>query len=142
VDLDVNADLTHRTRLIFNYGYTIPKFNDFVSDGFDYAGLLPRFAQKHAANAWLYKTWSSGFSAGLGARYVGPMFTDNENTVRIAGWTTVGGSVGYRRDWWEWSLNAENLFNRERYFTPSDYTNQVYPGPPINVFSTIRFRFQ
>jgi len=142
VDLDVNADLTHRMRLIVNYGYTLPKFNDFISDGFDYAGLLPRFAQKHAVNAWLHKSWASGFSAALGTRYVGPMFTDNENTVRIAGWTTVGGAVSYRRDAWEWSLNAENLFNRKRYFTPSDYTNQVYPGAPINVFSTIRFRFQ
>ena len=25
-------------------------------------------------------------------------------------------------------VNAENLFNRKRYFTPSEYTNQVYPG--------------
>jgi outer membrane receptor protein involved in Fe transport len=50
--------------------------------------------------------------------------------------------VGYRRDSWEWSLNAENLLNRKRYFMGSDYTNQVYPGTPINVFSTIRFRFE
>jgi len=39
-------------------------------------------------------------------------------------------------------LNAEKLFNRERYFTPSDYTNQVYPGAPINVFTTSRVRFR
>ena len=142
IDLDVNADLTHRTRLIVNYGYTIPEFNEFVVDDFNYAGLRPRFAQKHAVNAWLHKSWASGFTAALGTRYVGPMFTDNENTVRLGGWTTLGGSVGFRRDAWEWSLNAENLFNRERYFTPSDYTNQVYPGAPINVFSTIRLRFR
>jgi len=39
-------------------------------------------------------------------------------------------------------VNAENLFNRERYFTGSDYDNQVYPGAPINVFTTLRFRFE
>jgi iron complex outermembrane receptor protein len=142
IDVDVNADLSHRTRLLVNYGYTRPKFNDFVSDGFDYAGLLPRFTQKHAVNAWLHKSWASGFNTALGTRYVGPMFTDNENTVRIGGWTTLSGMVGFRRDSWEWTLNADNLFNRKRYFTPSDYTNQVYPGPPINVFSTIRYRFR
>jgi outer membrane receptor protein involved in Fe transport len=70
------------------------------------------------------------------------MFTDNENTVRLGGWTTLSGAVGYRRETREWSLNAENLFNRKRYFTPSDYSNQVYPGAPINVFSSIRFRFR
>ena len=132
----------HRTRLIVNYGYTVPKFDEFVSDGVDYGGLLPRFAQKHAVNAWLNKSWASGFSASLGTRYVGPMFTDNENTVRLGGWTTLSGAVGYRSDFWEWSLNADNLFNRKRYFTPSDYSNQVYPGAPINVFATMRFRFQ
>jgi TonB-dependent siderophore receptor len=142
VDVDVNADLSHRMRLIVNYGYTIPKFNEFVSDGVNYAGLLPRFAQKQAVNAWLHKSWASGFNAALGTRYVGPMFTDNENTVLIGGWTTLSGMVGYRTDLWEWNLNADNLFNRQRYFTPSDYTNQVYPGAPINVFSTIRFRFR
>jgi TonB-dependent siderophore receptor len=142
VDVDVNADLSHRMRLIVNYGYTIPKFNEFVSDGVNYAGLLPRFAQKQAVNAWLHKSWASGFNAALGTRYVGPMFTDNENTVLIGGWTTLSGMVGYRTDLWEWNLNADNLLNRQRYFTPSDYTNQVYPGAPINVFSTIRFRFR
>jgi iron complex outermembrane recepter protein len=142
IDVDVNADLGHRTRLIVNYGYTNPKFKDFVFDDFDYAGLLPRFAQKHAVNAWLHKSWASGFNAALGARYVGPMFTDNENTVRLGSWTTLSGYVSFRRNAWEWSLNAENMLNRKSYFTPSDYTNQVYPGAPINVFSTIRFRFQ
>jgi iron complex outermembrane receptor protein len=141
IDVDFNGDLGHRIRLIVNYGYTIPKFDEFVFDDFDYRGKLPRFAQKHAVNAWLHKSWVSGFSAALGTRYVGPMFTDNENTVRLGGWTTISGSVGYRRDSWEWTLNVENLFKRKRYFTPSDYTNQVYPGAPINVFSTIRFRF-
>jgi outer membrane receptor protein involved in Fe transport len=69
------------------------------------------------------------------------MFTNHSNTVRLGGWTTFSGSFGFRRDFWDWSVNAENLFNRERYFTPSDYSNQVYPGAPINVFTTIRFRF-
>jgi hypothetical protein len=38
-------------------------------------------------------------------------------------------------------MNAENLLNRGRYFLGSDYEDQVYPGAPINVFTTIRFRF-
>ena len=33
----------------------------------------------------------------IGTRYVGPMFTDNENTVRLGGWTTLSGAVGYRQ---------------------------------------------
>ena len=43
---------------------------------------------------------------------------------------------------WDWNVNVENLFNRERYFTGSDYSDQIYPGPPINVFTTIRLRLE
>ena len=75
-------------------------------------------------------------------RYLGPMFTNNANTIRLGGWSTFSGAVGYRRGAMEYMLNAENLFNRQRYFMGSDYQNQVYPGPPINVFATIRFRFE
>jgi hypothetical protein len=34
------------------------------------------------------------------------------------------------------------VFNRKRYFTGSDYSNQIYPGAPINVFSTVRLRIE
>jgi iron complex outermembrane receptor protein len=144
VDLDVNADLGFRTRLLVNYGYTMPRFDEFLDpeSEAELAGRLPRFTQKHAANVWINKSWDSGFTASIGLRYLGPMFTNNENTVRLGGWTTFAGAVGYRRGMWEYMLNAENLFNRQRYFMGSDYSNQVYPGQPINVFATVRMRFQ
>ena len=37
-------------------------------------------------------------------------------------------------------LNAENLFNRQRYFVSEINGNQIYPGEPINVFATLRLR--
>lgn len=141
IDLDVNADLGRGTRLIANYGYAQPVFTDFVNDDGVFTGNRPQFVQKHAFNAWLTKSWNSGFTASLGSRNLSPMFTNNDNTVRMGGWTTFGGSVGYRRDMWEFQLNAENLFNRQRYFTGSDFSNQLYPGAPINVFATVRVRF-
>ena len=64
------------------------------------------------------------------------------NAVRLGGFTVFNGAVGYRGSYYDWSLNAENLFNRERYFHPAQIASQVYPGQPINVFTTIRFRFR
>ena len=144
IDFDLNADLGARTRFTVNYGYTVPELHNWIDpdSGDDHSGNRPRFAQKQALNAWITKSWMSGVHAGLGTRYVGPMFTNTANSVLLGGWTTISGVVGYRRETWEWNLNAENLFNRQRYFFPSDYSNQVYPGPPINVFTTIRFRFR
>ena len=46
-----------------------------------------------------------------------------------------GGAVHYGYKKMEYSVNAE-------YFLGSDYSDQVYPGSPINVFATIRYRFQ
>lgn len=141
VDIDINADLGRGTRLTANYGFTNPIFTDFDTEDGDFTGNQPRFVQRHAANVWLNKSWRSGFITSIGMRYMGPMFTNNENTIRMGGWTTFSGSAGYRKDRWEWTVNAENLLNRARYFTGSDYSDQLYPGSPINVFSTIRFRF-
>jgi iron complex outermembrane recepter protein len=140
IDIDVNTDLGRRIRLLVNYGYTVPKFAE--DDGTHIVGNRPRFTQRHAANAWLYKSWTSGIYASIGARYMGPMFTNDDNTILMGGWTTFAGAFGFRHDLWDWSVNAENLFNRKRYFTGSDYSNQVYPGAPINVFTTFRVRFE
>jgi len=143
IDLDINADLSHGVRLLINYGYTVPKFNQFFDTDAeaDFSGNLPRFTQKQALNVWLHKNWTSGFTAAIGTRYLGPMFTNNANTILLGGWTTFTGAVGYRQKTWEFHLNAENLLNRERYFLGSDYSNQIYPGAPINVFASVRYRF-
>jgi iron complex outermembrane recepter protein len=151
IDLDVDADLGHGVRLFANYGFTLPRFDNYLQlneddDGneflVDFKGHRPYFTQRHAANVWLTKSWRQGFSASIGARYLGSMFTNNENTILLGGWTTFSGAVSYRHSFWEASLNAENLFNRQRYFLGADYSDQVYPGAPINVFATLRMRFR
>lgn len=143
VDIDINADLGRGVHLLANYGFSSPKFTDFYDavNEVDYTGKRPRFVQKHAVNSWLSKSWQSGFSASIGVRYLSSMFTNNSNTVDLGGWTTFAGSASYRHGKMEYAVNAENLFNRGRYFMGSDYSGQVYPGQPINVFGTIRVRF-
>jgi outer membrane receptor protein involved in Fe transport len=73
---------------------------------------------------------------------MGSMFSDDADTYRLGGWTTFRGAVSYTRNRWEWSVNAENLFNRHRYFMGADYEDQVYPGAPISAYASIRFRFR
>jgi outer membrane receptor protein involved in Fe transport len=137
LDLDVNADLGGRTYLLFNYGFASPRFEEAEN----LTGLRPRYVPRHSANMWLRKDWEGGINAAFGARYLGEQFANNTNTVQIDGYTIFSGAVGYRTDRWEWSLNAENLFNKEHYFLPGHFSNIVFPGQPVNVTSTIRFRF-
>lgn len=144
IDLDINGDVGQGIRFIANYGYTLPRFDEFFESrgSVDLGGFRPRFTHRHAANLWLTKSWTSGFTASAGMRYLSSVFTSNRNTIRLGGWTVFSGAVSYRRNIYEWSVNAENLFNRQRYFVAQINGNQVYPGPPINVFTTLRFRFR
>ena len=83
----------------------------------------------------------SGIVASIGTRYISSQFVDDPDTVRLGGYTLFSGAVGYRRGIYELRLNAENLFDRGRYFDSGINGNQVYPGAPINVFATVRLRF-
>ena len=141
-DLDLTGDLGYGIRMVANYGYSAPRYDSFFASNrtVDLSGNRPRFVQRHAANLWLTKAWNSGITASAGARYVGPVFTNDAHTFRIGGYTTFSGAFGYRTGKMDWSLNAENLFNRQRYFTGAAFANQVYPGAPINVFVTLRYR--
>jgi iron complex outermembrane recepter protein len=138
VDLDVNTDLGGQVYLLFNYGFTQPKFEDA---GSDLSGRVPRFVPKHLTNLWVRKDFSSGLNAAFGIRHVGEQFVNDSNSVSLDPYTIFSGAVGYRTNRWEWTLNAENLFNNDDYFLPGHFSNLVFPGQPINVSSTIRFRF-
>ncbi len=138
VDIDINTFLGWGTRLITAYGYTQANISD-PGNALDLR--FPRYVPKHTGNAWLRKEWRSGMNAALGFRLVGRQFANDANSLRIGGYTTFSGAVGYRAERWEWSLNAENLFNRQRYFLPGQFGSNIFPGAPINVSSSIRLRF-
>ncbi|MBM3778369.1 MAG: hypothetical protein FJW23_09050 [Acidimicrobiia bacterium] len=137
IDLDVNTDLGGRAHLIVNYGFASPVFEDAEH----LTGLVPRFVPTHTLNTWLRRDWDSGFNAAIGLRHVGEQFANNGNTLVLEGYTTASGAVGYRTPRWEWSLNAENLFNNDEYVLPGHFSNLVFPGPPINVTTTIRLKY-
>jgi iron complex outermembrane recepter protein len=144
IDFDFKGDLGCGVRLLANYGYAFARFDDYMLNGLDLTGFRPQYTPANTGNVWLTKAWKSGFTASLGAQYRGGMFTDNTDLIGgtyLGGWTVFGGAVSYRHNKVEYSVNAENLFNRQRYFFGADYSDLVYPGTPINVFATVRYRF-
>ena len=137
LDVDINTDLGSGTYLIFNYGFATPRYED--AD--DLSGLRPRFVPRNLVNLWVRKDFRRGFNAAFGARFVGEQFVNDSNSVHLDAYTIFSGAIGYRTDRWEWTLNAENLFNKTDYFLPGHFSNNAFPGQPINVNSTIRFKF-
>jgi TonB-dependent siderophore receptor len=137
LDVDINTDLGGRTYLIFNYGFSTPRYDDAE----ELSGLRPRFVPRNLLNLWVRKDFQRGFNAAFGARFVGEQFVNDSNSVHLDAYTIFSGAIGYRTDRWEWTLNAENLFNKTDYFLPGHFSNNAFPGQPINVNSTIRFKF-
>jgi TonB-dependent siderophore receptor len=136
LDVDINTDLGNQASLIFNYGLTTPRFEDGTLDG-----KIPRFAPKHNVNLWLRKDFAGGLNAGFGLRYLAEQFGDDENTQLLDDYTIFSGAIGYRTPRWEWSLNAENLFNNEDYFLPGHFGSNAFPGQPANVTTTLRLKW-
>jgi hypothetical protein len=92
-------------------------------------------------NAWVRKDWRSGVNAAFGARFAGEQFANSSNTRLLDSYTVFSGAVGYRTREWDWQVHAENLFGNDDYFLPGHFSNIVFPGPPINVTTTIRLRY-
>jgi iron complex outermembrane receptor protein len=136
-DFDLNTDLGNQTSLIFNYGFAAPKF----ADDPNLSGKTPRFAPKHNVNMWLRKDLRGGLNAAFGFRYLSQQFTDNANTLTLDSYGLAAAAVGYRTPKWDWTVNIDNLFNNEDYFLPGHFSNNAFPGPPINVTTTVRLKW-
>lgn len=139
IDLDASGNLARGFRFTLNYGYTLPRFDNYNGGAMDLSGNQPDFTQKHAANIWLSKIWKGTFTSSIGMSYQSRTFIDDENAFLLGGFTVFQGAVSYRRKSYELSANAENLFNRQRYFPGGLYENQVYPGMPLSVYASVRF---
>jgi TonB-dependent siderophore receptor len=137
LDLDVNANLGGGAYLLFNYGFSAPRFEE--AD--DLTGLVPRFVPRHLVNVWVRKDWDAGFNVAFGTRHVSEQFANNGNTLVLDAYTLASAAVGYRAPRWDWSLNVDNLFDNEDYFLPGHFSNLAFPGPPVSVTTTVRLRY-
>jgi iron complex outermembrane receptor protein len=136
-DFDLNTDLGNQTSLIFNYGFASPEFTDDPN----LSGKTPRFAPKHNVNLWLRKDFRGGLNAAFGYRHLSEQFTDNANTLTLDSYGIAAAAVGYRTPRWDWTVNVDNLFDNDTYFLPGHFSNNAFPGPPVNVTTTVRMKW-
>lgn len=108
-------------------------------------GNRPALVPEHTASGWLNYTVRrsalAGLSLGVGARYVGSTYGDNDNTLKIAAHTLIDAGVSYAVDkHLTLSVNATNLFDKEYLATCSDLTD-CYPGSRRSVIGRVKYRF-
>jgi iron complex outermembrane receptor protein len=139
--------ISQRVNIYASDGYTQTAYNDFTvgdlfSDNIDnLRGFTPGLSPRNTARVWTTYDLPKGFDFSLGGRYVSKRSTDPYDIFWMGGFSTFDAAVRYRRAKMEYSLNFSNILNRKGYLISAIDDTQVYPGPPIDIAGTIRYRF-
>ncbi len=147
-EAELRLRATQRLNLFASYGYTNVTFGNFLVPSYfsgfsvdqNFQGFVPPLIPKQTERVWATYNLPKGFLLMMGERYVSRRATDLYNLFWMPGYIIFDAGLQYRWKNWEYDLNVANLFNR-RYWVSAIDDTQIYPGAPINVSGTIRYRF-
>ena len=147
-EVELRARVTQKLNLYASYGYTEATLGNFVVPSYfsgfsvdqNFQGNVPGLVPKQTQRTWVTYNLPKGFLLMVGDRYVSRRATDDYDLFFMPGFVTFDAALQYRRKRWEYDVNVYNLFDR-RYWVSAIDDTQVYPGAPINVTGTIRYRF-
>ncbi|MGI2033638.1 TonB-dependent siderophore receptor [Rhizobium panacihumi] len=117
IELEAKAELTDRLNMTIAYAYTDSEIIEGEGQGQE--GNRMQFIPAHSASAWVdYTVPGNGtlgdLTMGLGARFVGARYGDNNNTVKLASFTVFDAALNYKvTDNASLSVNVLNLFDKE-----------------------------
>ncbi|SHL22518.1 iron complex outermembrane recepter protein [Roseibium suaedae] len=143
VELEGKFALTDQFNLTVAYSYWDA---EIVEDGITgNQGNKPQLIPQQMASIWAdYTLPGEGIfgdlTLGLGVRYTGASFADNENTLKIKPHTLVDAAVNYQiRDNVALAVNATNLFDTEYLSYVSIYDNTAFYGDGRAVRATLKY---
>ncbi|QGX92900.1 TonB-dependent siderophore receptor [Tatumella sp. TA1] len=143
LELEAHNQLTPRLSSIVTY--TINHVRIESKD--DTNGNTPYITPSSMASAWLNYKFDYGITTGVGVRYIGRQWADNENTLRVPSATLVDASVrmdlGAWRSQWKGAyvqLNAKNLGGRD-YVAACYSKSSCYWGAERSVIATVGYDF-
>lgn len=102
----------------------------------DRSGNAPAFAPRHLLNLWTTKQFASGLSVAAGARYVSRQFIAEDNAFSIDGYVVLDAMVALKRGRWRWSVNLNNLTDRD-FETRGFSSTSVLPADPFAAYAKV-----
>lgn len=137
VEVDFIANPIPGMHIIMGYGYN---HNEFTKSS-DVEGKRDYGTPKHLANFWIshkLQTGSlKGFGLGLGGNFASGHYLDNKNTINIAGYGKLDGSVFYEQSKFRIGVKLNNLTNKKYWL--SDYYAE--PQSSRQLIANITYRF-
>lgn len=145
-EADLRGRATRKLQILASYGFTQSQFKDFELEDGDgvtrnLAGRTPSFVPKHTARLWAVHDIAKGWSVALGPRYISRAPVNNFDYYFLGGYTVWDAAVYYKTRRIDYSLNVNNLFNKERYLVASINDFLVYPGRPFDLTGRIKLHW-
>ncbi len=136
-DFDLNTDLGNQTSSDLQLRLRRAEVHRWRRAGRQDAAVRAQTQRQPVAA----EGFRGGLNAAFGFRYLSEQFTDDANEQTLDSYGIAAAAVGYRTPRWDWTVNFDNLFNNEDYFTPGHFSNNAFPGQPFNVTTTIRLKW-
>ena len=121
----------------FQYEINASRLDTKSPEGFQLASV-----PKKQASTWLTYRPSeilSGLKTGLGVRYVGASY-GGADSIKTPSHTLYDLMFGYTLEHWDFSVNVQNLFNKE-YQATCLYRGDCFPGNERTVIGRVRYAF-
>jgi iron complex outermembrane receptor protein len=147
VEVELRGRVSQRLNVFASYGFTQTAYDDFTTGSLfsssivNLRGFVPGLVPKHTARIWTNYDLPKGFGVSLGGRYLSGRATDPFDIFWMGGFTTFDAALRYRRKRFDYSVNVSNFLSKTHYFVSAIDDFQIYPGPPIDVAATVRYRF-
>jgi iron complex outermembrane receptor protein len=142
-ELEARTEVFRGLNVIGAFTYNDVKITESVND---VVGNIPMRVPNLTTSGWLdYNlaalniSWLKGFGIGGGARYVGRVFNDEENTSITPSFTLFDAVLRYDHGPWRFFINANNIFN-EKYYSASSGGN-FFRGTERQVIGTLKLNF-
>jgi iron complex outermembrane receptor protein len=135
VELSLSAAVTSELRIDANYTKLDAQFDELIeAGGISREGKTPPRIPETIANLFAFYSFEAlPVTVSAGLRHAGRFYTDNANTIRARGYTTIDAAIGYRVSFGEITLRGRNLSD-EFYVDYSDVsTTQFQVGAPRTV---------
>lgn len=135
VEVDLGVDLTPRWRVDANLAVLDAEYATLVdANGRNLSGNAPVNVPERVANLASYYTLGRlPLTLGVDVQHAGDFYTDEANTIRVDGHTTLGASASYPVAGGTLALRGRNLTD-ELYGEWSGYSaTQIYLGAPRSV---------
>lgn len=144
LELEARTELTRHLSVIAQYTYLD---TEITSSNNGDLGLQQMGAPKHSASAWGKYTFAVAEGrpayAALGMRYLGKMRSnsDDNTNLRNAGLTLWDAAAGFEQGAWRFSVNVNNLLNKQVLFDCGYLPNFCYRSAERTANVSAAYRF-